>query len=71
MTREHEGAPDLTDVLTVGSLLATFHAYPDTLELNLQGVRACERMQLDHKALETLVSESSKDVAALRQLLGL
>ncbi|MEZ5486749.1 MAG: HDOD domain-containing protein [Steroidobacteraceae bacterium] len=71
ITREHDGAPDLTDVLTVGSLLATFHAYPDTLELNLQGVRACERMQLDRKALETLVSESSKDVAALRQLLGL
>jgi HD-like signal output (HDOD) protein len=70
-TREHEGPPDLTDVLTVGSLLATFHAYPDTLELNLQGVRACERMRLDRKALETLVSESEKDVASLRQMLGL
>ena len=70
-TREHEGPPDLTDVLTVGSLLATFHAYPETLELNLQGVRACERMRLDRKALEGLVSESEKDVASLRQMLGL
>ncbi|MCC6171094.1 MAG: HDOD domain-containing protein [Gammaproteobacteria bacterium] len=70
-TREHEGAPDLTDVLTVGSLLATFHAFPDTLELNLQGVSACERMRLDRKALEELVSESEKDVASLRQMLGL
>jgi HD-like signal output (HDOD) protein len=69
--REHDGAPDLTDVLTVGSLLATFHAYPETLELNLQGVTACDRMRLDRKALETLVSESEKDVASLRQMLGL
>jgi len=69
--REHDGPPDLTDVLTVGALLATFHAYPETLELNLQGVRACERMRLDRKALETLVSESEKDVASMRQMLGL
>lgn len=58
-------------MLTLGSLLATFHAYPDTLELNLQGVTACERMRLDRKSLETLVSESEKDVASLRQMLGL
>ncbi len=69
--REHDGPPDLTDVLTVGSLLATFHAYPETLELNLQGVTACDRMRLDRKALETLVSESEKDVASLRLMLGL
>ena len=69
--REIEGPPDLTDVLTVGSLLATFHGFPETLELNLQGVRACQRMRLDRKAFETLTTDCIKEVNALRQTLGL
>lgn len=58
-------------MLSVGSLLATFHQYPDTLELNMQGVRAVERLALDRAALEMLVSESSTEVAQVRQTLGL
>jgi HD-like signal output (HDOD) protein len=71
LSRDHPGAPDLTDVLSVGSLLATFHQYPDTLELNMQGVRAVERLALDRAALEMLVSESATEVAQVRQTLGL
>ena len=71
LAREHSGPPDLTDILTVGSLLATFHQYPDTLELNMQGVKAVEKLQLDRRALELLVTESESDVAQLRQTLGL
>jgi HD-like signal output (HDOD) protein len=69
--RDHSGPPDLTDVLTVGSLLATFHGFPETLELNMQGVRAAERMQLDRVAMEALIEESESDIAALRHTLGM
>lgn len=69
--RQHAGPPDLTDVLTVGSLLATFHEYPDTLELNMQGVRAAERLALERTALDQLVAESSGEVKQVRQTLGL
>jgi HD-like signal output (HDOD) protein len=71
LSREHEGPPDLTDVLTVGSSLASFHAYPDTLELNLRDVKATERMGLDRPALDALVAESTKEVALIRQTLGM
>ncbi len=71
IAREHDGPADLSDVLTVGTLLATFHAYPDTLELNMQGVKAVDRLQFDGKALQMLVVESAKEVEALRATLGL
>ena len=71
LQREVEGPPDLTDVLTIASLLTTFRAYPETLELNMQGVKAAERMKLDRKALDHLIEETSKDVAKLRLTLGL
>jgi len=71
LEREVEGPPDLTDVLTVAGLLTTFRVYPDSLELNMQGVKAAERMRLDRKSLELLIEDSGKDVALLRQTLGL
>lgn len=69
--REHAGPPDLTDVLTAGSLLATFHQYPETLELNMQGVRAAERLALDRAALDQLINESASEVQQVRETLGL
>jgi HD-like signal output (HDOD) protein len=71
LAREHNGVPDLTDVLTIASLLTTFHAWPDTLELNLQGVKAAERMRLDRKALDALVAEADREVALIKQTLGM
>jgi hypothetical protein len=37
----------------------------------MQGVKAVEKLQLDRRALELLVTESASDVAQLRQTLGL
>jgi HD-like signal output (HDOD) protein len=71
LAREHDGVPDLTDVLTVATSLSTFHAWPDTLELNLQGVKAAERMRLDRKALDALVAEADREVALIKQTLGM
>lgn len=68
--RDHPGGPDLTDVLIVGDLLASFHEWPDSLELNLQGVHAVTRMQLDRARLERVIEESAEEIAALRQALG-
>ena len=52
--RTHSGPSDLTDVLTVGYLLATYHEHPESVELNMQGVTACARMNLDQDAYEKL-----------------
>lgn len=69
LEREHAGPADLTDVLTVGHLLASYHEHPETLELNMQGVAACSRMELDGAAYARLIEESASEVAALRQAL--
>jgi len=68
--REHGGNADLTDVLLVGDLLASFHEWPDSLELNLQGVHAVTRLDLDRERLERVIAESASEIAALRQALG-
>lgn len=68
--REHDGPPDLTDVLLVGDLLASFHEWPDSLELNLQGVQAVTRLDLDRAGLERIIAESASEIAAPRQALG-
>ncbi|MGH8219270.1 MAG: HDOD domain-containing protein [Steroidobacteraceae bacterium] len=68
--REHAGPCDLTDVLTVGFLIVSYQEHPDTIELNMQGVAACTRMQLDDAAYVKLIRESADEVAAMQQALG-
>lgn len=68
--RDYKGPPDLTDVLTVAHLIVSYQAYPDSIELNMQGVKACRRMQLDRAAYDRLISESADEVAAMQQALG-
>jgi len=68
--REHKGPCDLTDVLTVGYLIVSYQEHPDTIELNMQGVQACTRMQLDYAAYEKLIRESADEVAAMQLALG-
>lgn len=70
LQRSHTGPTDLTDVLTVANLLATYHEYPDSIELNMQGVAACGRMQLDQAAYEKLLGESRDEIAAIQAALG-
>ncbi|HYL72122.1 MAG TPA: HDOD domain-containing protein [Steroidobacteraceae bacterium] len=69
--REHDGPVDLTDVLTVSSMLAVFKQWPAEIELNLQDVRACARMHMDMAAYERLISESDTELDALHQALGM
>jgi HD-like signal output (HDOD) protein len=70
MERAHSGPVDLTDVLTVGNLLAAFKEHPESLEINMHDVAACKRMQIDRASYEQLIDESETEIDALRQALG-
>jgi HD-like signal output (HDOD) protein len=70
LEREHRGPPDLTDVLTVAHLVASYQEYPESIELNMQGVQACKRMQLDREAYEKMIHESKDEVVAMKSALG-
>jgi HD-like signal output (HDOD) protein len=71
LDREHDGAADLIDVLTLGSLLAAYKDAPDSLELNLQGVTACKHLQVDFESCRKLIEESESETAAVRAALGM
>jgi HD-like signal output (HDOD) protein len=71
LDREHHGRADLTDVLTLGSLLALYKNSPDSIELNLQGVSACERLKMDSEGFRRMIDESESEIAAIRQALGM
>jgi HD-like signal output (HDOD) protein len=70
MERAHGGPVDLTDVLTVGNLLAAFKEHPESLEINMHDVAACKRMNIDRASYEKLIDESEHEIDALRQALG-
>jgi HD-like signal output (HDOD) protein len=68
--RTHTGPTDLTDVLTVGYLLSSYRDHPESIELNMEGVAACTRMQLDRAGYEKLIAESGEEIAAIQTALG-
>jgi HD-like signal output (HDOD) protein len=68
--RTHTGPTDLTDVLTVGYLLASYRDHPESIELNMEGVPACTRMQLDRAGYDKLLQESGEEIAAIQTALG-
>ena len=70
LEREHTGPVDLTDVVTVGNLLAAFKDHPETIELNMHDVAACKRMNIDRASYEQLIDESEHEIETLRQALG-
>jgi len=70
MERSHSGPVDLTDVLTVGNLLAAFKEHPESIEINMHDVAACKRMNIDRASYEKLIDESEHEIDALRQALG-
>jgi HD-like signal output (HDOD) protein len=70
LERSHSGPVDLTDVVTVGNLLAAFKDHPETIELNMHDVAACKRMQIDRASYEQLIDESEHEIDTLRQALG-
>lgn len=70
IAREHSGPVDLTDIVTVGNMMAAFADNPENLELNMQGIRAFERLKLDGAKCVEVMRESSDEISALRQALG-
>jgi HD-like signal output (HDOD) protein len=47
LERRHSGPADLSDVLTVAHLMVSYQEFPESIELNMQGVGAVQRMALD------------------------
>jgi HD-like signal output (HDOD) protein len=70
LERENRGPPDLTDVLTVAHLVVSYQEYPESIELNMQGVQACRRMHLDQAAYDKMILESKDEIVALKAALG-
>lgn len=64
------GFADLTDVLTVAVLAATFENQQVDLELNMQGVHAFGRLGLDNEKFIHVMRECADEIAALRVALG-
>jgi len=70
LDREHTGPVDLTDVVTVGNMLAAFKDHPESIELNMHDVAACKRMKFDRAAYERLIDESEHEIDNLMAALG-
>jgi len=73
---EHEnidrrgGNADVTDVLTVATMMASFFGQEADLELNMQGVRAFNRLGLDNAKCANIMRDCVDEIAALRTALG-
>jgi HD-like signal output (HDOD) protein len=70
LERVNEGKADLTDVLTVSTMLAAFIGKEANLELNMQGVRAFSRLGLDNGKCIFIMEDCAEEIAALRSALG-
>jgi HD-like signal output (HDOD) protein len=70
LERVHDGKADLTDVLTVSTMLAAFIGKEANLELNMQGVRAFSRLGLDNGKCTFIMEDCAEEISALRSALG-
>ena len=68
--REHEGTTDLTDVLSVGSVLAALGTSPVAEQMLFLGMPAARRMKLDAAGCVIALKESHDEIVSLRQALG-
>lgn len=68
--REHDGATDLTDVLTVGGALASLGPDPVAEQMLFLGMPAARRMKLDAEGCRAALAESHEEILSLRQALG-
>lgn len=66
----HAGYADITDVLTVATMMSAFMGQQADFELNMQGVRAFERLELDNEKCRHIVDACAEEIAALRAALG-
>jgi HD-like signal output (HDOD) protein len=70
LERRHSGPADLSDVLTVAHLMVSYQDFPESIELNMQGVGAVQRMALDVTAYSNIIHESKDDIQDLQEALG-
>lgn len=68
--REHEGPPDLTDVLTIAHLLACFLNAEADAELQLNEVAASRNLDVSANDILPVIQESEESITSLRQALG-
>jgi len=62
--------PDLSDVVVIAILMASFAEDPVNLQVALQGLPAAARLGLFESRVETLLKEFATEVSALRSALG-
>jgi HD-like signal output (HDOD) protein len=70
LDRGHTGPADLSDVLTVAHLLVSYQEYPESIELNMQGVSARKRMAMEGTSYSNLILESCDEIRELQEALG-
>ncbi len=70
LDRDHAGPADLADVLTIACLLVRLKYHPEEIDLELQGLGAAQRLQLQPAACWQLLQESTGEIAAMEQALG-
>lgn len=70
LDRRHSGPPDLTDVLTVAHLMASYQDYPESIELNMQGVAAAQRLALEVSTYTNIIHETRDEIRELQEALG-
>ena len=57
-------------MLVIANLLISFRQDPQAIEVNLQGVSAAKRLNLDIESYKRLLEESAAEIEALRAALG-
>jgi HD-like signal output (HDOD) protein len=70
LDRRHTGPPDMSDVLTVAQLMISYQEYPESIELNMQGVSARHRMSLDGAGYANIILETKDEIKELQEALG-
>jgi HD-like signal output (HDOD) protein len=70
LERRHTGPADLSDVLTVAHLMVSYQDFPESIELNMQGVTARERLALDVTTYSKIIHESRDEIRELQEALG-
>lgn len=68
--RDHDGPTDLTDVLIVAHLLATFLREETDAELQLNGIPAMRHLSVSASDLGTVLQQAYEQISALRAALG-
>lgn len=61
---------DVTDVLTAAVMMSGFTGHEADLELNMQGVKAFWRLDLDNSKCVHVMQDCKEEIAALRSALG-